>query len=119
MSFGRWLLNLSLALVGCAILYFPDPAKAQTCFPLQQIEGLVEQLPSFRILSGAPLVNAVALFNRNPPETETPWASAYLAIRPDGFGVLMVGMDGTVCAAMLIKPDDLQEVLRKIDGESA
>jgi len=118
MPFRRWLPNILLALaVAAFILPFSVAAQPQRgCAPLEYFTPLVERFPVFRILQGDKRKRAIALFNAIEPEQETKWQSAYLAIRPDGYGFLMVGMVGDICEFMWAAPDGVQDILRKIDG---
>ena len=118
MPFRRWLPNVSLALAVAAIsIPFPVLVYAQQeCAPLPYFSPLIERFSIFRILQGGRLARAVAIFNANPPESDVRWQAAYLAIRPDGWGFLMVGAAGTVCQSMRASPDGMEDIVRKIDG---
>jgi hypothetical protein len=51
-------------------------------------------------------------------DLDIPWDNAYLAIRSDGWALLMMGIGEYVCASATLKPDDLAQFLKAIDGVS-
>lgn len=119
MPFRRWLLNCLLALaVAAIVLPFPSLARAQEgCAPLEYFTPLADRFPVFRILGGDQLLRAIALFNEQTNQTED-WLSAYLVIRQDGWGFLLVGGSGTVCGFLTAEPDAIEELLKRIDGQT-
>lgn len=123
MPFRRWLPNVVLALAVAGLLVtFRGDARLEAqpgCTALDALLGRIGEntaLVALRILEGRKREFAAAFFNALPPPSDTEWESAYLAIRSDGFAILMVGFTGTVCAHVVIRRKALPVILKDLDG---
>lgn len=116
----RWPYILLALAVASVILTFPRVSRAQGCAPISAILEKAEadsRLVEIRVLQGKKLALAVALFNADD-ERDIPWGMAYLAVRADGWGILMVGFDLHVCYGMRLKPDEMRLFLKSMDGQA-
>lgn len=117
MPFRRWLLNVTLALVGYVCLAtFPVSARAQACPPIERFTDEIGKAAHFRVLEGAAKERAIALFNHYR-SIDVPWQSAYVGIRLDGHAFLIVGMDGTACTGFVVDKTSVREFFEIIDGQ--
>ena len=121
MPFRRWFPNVCLALAVASILIpFPYPACAEEqCAPIETFTPLADHFPVFRILHGEKIKRAGQAFNE-ATGNETDWLSVVIVIRQDGWMFLLMGdQPDTVCTYGVTAPDDVSDVLKKIDGISA
>ena len=120
MPFRRWIPNVLLALgVAIPLITFPLYANAEEqCAPLDYFSPLAERFPVFRILHDDRIKRAAQAFN-DATENETDWLSVVIVIRRDGVMFLLMGdQPDTVCTFGTVMPDDVKDVLLKIDGLS-
>ena len=120
MTFKRRVLEVSLALAVASILIpFPYPACAEEqCAPIETFTPLADRFPVFRILQGEKLKRAATTFN-DQTGNETDWLSVTIVIRQDGWMFLLMGdQPYTVCTYGVVAPDDVADILTKIDGLS-
>lgn len=120
MPFRRWLPNFLLALaVAALVIPFPPSSRAQEgCVPVEYFTPLVDRFPVFRSLHGDGLQRASTIYNEHPPFSNTQWQSAFISIRPDGWGFLFLGYSESICVFMRIAPEDMGDLLRRIDGQT-
>lgn len=120
MPFRRWLPNFLLALLGVAILA-TFPAVAQNpCTPTETILSRIKEntrLREIRVLSGVKLDKAAHRFNEIT-QNEIPWPLALLAIRKDGWAMLMVGFEDQLCGFVVFDENGVRLLLKDIDGEA-
>jgi hypothetical protein len=110
--------------IAAAIVSFITTARAQVEVECKPIIGSIEKLQDdstllyVRILDGKKRDIAATVYNDIPPQSDIPWASAWLAYRNDGYAVLMVGFESFVCGHMMLGPEELGRFLKEIDGQA-
>lgn len=116
----RWpAITLALA-VAASITFRPGISNAKGCTSLSAVVGKItadNTLVEMRVLQGKKLALAVEAFNAGE-EIEIPWGAAYLAVRRDGWLLLLVGFDSQICFAMKLNPDQARLFLKSLDGQS-
>lgn len=121
MRFRVWLANVCLVLA-VAVTLIPFPVLADNpCRPVSLIlEKIADdsRLVEIRVLEGPKLEKAARIFN-NLTENDIPWPIAYLAIRDDGWALLMVGYEDQVCGSVTFNQDGSRLFLNEIDGVAA
>lgn len=124
MPFRRWLPQVLLALVGCAVLAtFPlgSVAEASPCTPLSVVLSKIEgdtRLVEMRVLTGKKLKLAIEVFT-SLSQQEIPWSAAYLAVRNDGHSILVMGFDNRVCVGAVFDPNQTRHFLNELYGVAA
>lgn len=122
MPFRRWLPQILLALVGCAVLltFRVDEAQASPCSPLSAVLDKVgddSRLVEIRVLQGRKLALAVEVFT-SFSQQEIPWSAAYLAVRDDGHSILIMGFDTRVCVGVVLDPKETGHLLNLLFGSA-
>jgi hypothetical protein len=101
-----------------AICCLSSLARAENCRPVDKGLKIIEDSGAVnaRFLDGPTRARAVAYLNDLPQPEPEQWTIVLAADMPDGSGVLIGGIDGTLCLEARLEPRYWGMVMAKIEG---
>ena len=93
-------------------------AQAEECRPVDYGLKVIEAsgAGNARFLEGVTRARAVAYLNGLPQPQPEQWTIVLAADMPDGSGLLIGGIDGTLCLEARLEPRDWGNVMAQIEG---
>jgi hypothetical protein len=102
----------------CVALSLSSIAQAEDCRPVDKGLKIIEDSGAVnaRFLNGSTKARAVAYLNGLPQPEPEQWTIVIAADMPDGSGILIGGIDGTLCLEARVEARFWEMVVAQIEG---
>jgi hypothetical protein len=107
-----------LLISACVALSVFSTAQAEECRPVDKGLKIIEEYGAVnaRFLDGPTKTRAVAYLNELPQPEPEQWTIVLAADMPNGGGLLIGGIDGTLCLEARVEPQHWDLIIAQIEG---